>query len=136
MPTPGTGATFSVTTVSSGVITALSVTAAGSGYNVGDILTLSGGTTAATVTVATLSGTGVATVTITTGGAGYSNGNALTSTVTTITNPHSHASFNRKYTAQRARQKQHKPIALECILDVRIHRHDAHHVSSRQARHA
>ncbi len=33
MPTPGTGATFSVTTVSSGVITALSVTAAGSGYN-------------------------------------------------------------------------------------------------------
>ncbi len=48
MPTPGTGATFSVTTVSSGVITALSVTAAGSGYNVGDILTLSGGTTAAT----------------------------------------------------------------------------------------
>jgi len=60
LPTPGTGATFSVTTVSSGVITALSVTAAGSGYNVGDILTLSGGTTAATVTVATLSGTGVA----------------------------------------------------------------------------
>ncbi len=91
MPTPGTGATFSVTTVSSGVITALSVTAAGSGYNVGDILTLSGGTTAATVTVATLSGTGVATVTITTGGAGYSNGDALTSTVTTIANPHSHA---------------------------------------------
>lgn len=91
MPTPGTGATFSVTTVSSGAITALSVTAAGSGYNVGDILTLSGGTTAATVTVATLSGTGVATVTITTGGAGYSNGNALTSTVTTIANPHTHA---------------------------------------------
>ncbi len=69
----------------------MSVTAAGSGYNVGDILTLSGGTTAATVTVATLSGTGVATVTITTGGAGYSNGDALTSTVTTIANPHSHA---------------------------------------------
>lgn len=90
MPTSGTGATFSVTTVSSGAITALSVTAAGSGYNVGDILTLSGGTTAATVTVATLSGTGVATVTITTGGAGYSNGNALTSTVTTNVKPHSH----------------------------------------------
>jgi hypothetical protein len=91
MPTPGTGATFSVTTVSSGAITALSVTAAGSGYNVGDVLTLSGGTIAATVTVATLSGTGIATVTITTGGTGYSAGNSLTSTVTTIANPHSHA---------------------------------------------
>lgn len=90
MPTPGTGATFSVSTVSSGAITALSVTAAGSGYNVGDILTLSGGTTAATVTVATLSGTGIATVTITTGGAGYSTSDALTSTVTTIKTPHSH----------------------------------------------
>jgi len=90
MPTPGTGATFTVSTVSSGAITALTVTAAGSGYNVGDVLTLSGGTTAATVTVATLSGTGVATVTITTGGAGYSVSDALTSTVTTIANPHSH----------------------------------------------
>ena len=90
MPTPGTGATFSVTTTSSGAITALSITAAGSGYNVNDVLTLSGGTTAATVKVATLTGTGIATVTIVTGGAGYSNGNALTSTVTTIANPHSH----------------------------------------------
>jgi|688.fasta_scaffold55520_8 hypothetical protein len=91
MPTPGTGATFTVSTVSSGAITALTVTAAGSGYSVGDILTLSGGTTAATVTVATLSGTGVATVTITTGGAGYTVSDALTSTVTTVANPHSHA---------------------------------------------
>jgi len=91
LPTPGTGATFSVTTVNgSGGITALSVTAAGSGYNVGDVLTLSNGTTAATVTVATLSGSGVATVTITTEGAGYSALAALTSTVTTIATPHSH----------------------------------------------
>jgi len=90
LPSPGTGATFTVSTVSSGAITALTVTAAGSGYNVGDVLTLSGGTTAATVTIATLSGTGVATVTITTGGAGYSVSDALTSTVTTIANPHSH----------------------------------------------
>ncbi len=44
LPSPGTGATFTVSTVSSGAITALTVTAAGSGYNVGDILTLSGGT--------------------------------------------------------------------------------------------
>ena len=90
MATPGTGATFTVSTVSSGAITGLTITAAGSGYNVGDILTLSGGTTAATVTVATRSGTGIATVTITTGGAGYSVSNTLTSTVTTTANPHSH----------------------------------------------
>ena len=92
LPTPGTGATFSVTTVSSGAITAVSVTAAGSGYNVGDILTLAGGTGSnAKLTVATLSGTGVATVTVSTAGTGYTVADALTSTVTTIANPHSHS---------------------------------------------
>ncbi|CAB4166361.1 hypothetical protein UFOVP837_21 [uncultured Caudovirales phage] len=92
LPTPGTGATFSVTTVSSGAITAVSVTAAGSGYGVGDILTMSGGSgSGAKLTVATLSGTGVATVTISTPGTGYTAGNSLTSTVTTIANPHSHS---------------------------------------------
>jgi hypothetical protein len=92
LPTPGTGATFSVSTVSSGAITAVSVTAAGSGYNVGDILTMAGGTgSGAKLTVATLSGTGVATVTVSTAGTGYTVSDALTSTVTTIANPHSHA---------------------------------------------
>ena len=92
LPTPGTGATFSVSTVSSGAITAVSVTAAGSGYNVGDVLTMAGGTgSGAKLTVATLSGTGVATVTISTAGTGYTAGNSLTSTVTTIANPHSHS---------------------------------------------
>ena len=92
LPTPGTGATFSVTTVSGGAITAVSVTAAGSGYGVGDILTMSGGSgSGAKLTVATLSGTGVATVTISTPGTGYTAGNSLTSTVTTIANPHSHS---------------------------------------------
>ena len=92
LPTPGTGATFSVTTVSSGAITAVSVTAAGSGYNVGDVLTMAGGSgSGAKLTVATRSGTGVATVTISTPGTGYTAGNSLTSTVTTIANPHSHS---------------------------------------------
>ena len=92
LPTPGTGATFSVTTVSGGAITAVSVTAAGSGYGVGDVLTMSGGSGSnAKFTVATLSGTGVATVTITVAGTGYTAGNSLTSTVTTITNAHTHS---------------------------------------------
>jgi hypothetical protein len=92
LPTPGTGATFSVTTVSGGAITAVSVTAAGSGYGIGDILTMSGGSgSGAKLTVATLSGSGIATVTISTPGTGYTAGNSLTSTVTTVTNAHTHS---------------------------------------------
>jgi hypothetical protein len=91
LPVSGSGATFSVTTVNSGAITAVSVTAAGSGYNVGDVLTIAGGTgTGAKFTVATLTGTGVATVTITVAGTGYTASDDLTSTVTTNVNPHSH----------------------------------------------
>jgi hypothetical protein len=90
LPAPGSGATFSVTTVSTGVITAVSVTAAGSGYKVGDVLAMAGGTgTGAVLTVATLTGTGVATVTITNGGTGYTASDALTSTVTD-TDEHGH----------------------------------------------
>ena len=96
MPTPGTGATFSVATISgggaTGPIATVSVTAAGSGYSVGDVLTISGGTgSGAVFTVATLSGTGVATVTITTAGTGYTVGNSLTSLTTTVADPHSHS---------------------------------------------
>ena len=96
LPTPGTGATFSVATISggggTGPIATVTVTAAGSGYNVGDILTMAGGSgTGAKLTVATLSGTGIATVTVSTAGTGYTVGNSLTSTVTTIANPHSHS---------------------------------------------
>jgi hypothetical protein len=91
LPISGSGATFSVTTVNSGAITAVSVTAAGSGYNVGDVLTIAGGTgTGAKFTVATLTGTGVATVTLTVAGTGYTASDALTSTVTTNIDPHSH----------------------------------------------
>jgi hypothetical protein len=93
MPTPGSGATFSVTTVGGGgAITAVSVTAAGSGYSIGDVLTISGGTgSGAVFTVATLTGTGVATVTLTTPGTGYTALDALTSLTTTVADPHTHA---------------------------------------------
>jgi hypothetical protein len=95
LPTPGTGATFEVATISggggTGPIATVSVTAAGSGYHVGDVLTIAGGTgTGAIFTVATLSGSGVATVTVTTAGTGYTVADALTSTVTTIVDAHSH----------------------------------------------
>ena len=91
MPLPGTGCQITVSTVSSGAITAVTVSTAGSGYKVGDILTASGGSgSGATFTVATLSGTGVATVTITTAGTGYTASNVLTTTVTTTATPNSH----------------------------------------------
>jgi hypothetical protein len=93
LPVSGTGATFTVSTIGGGgTITAIAVTTAGSGYNIGDVLTLAGGTgTGAKLTVATLTGSGVATVTITTAGTGYTASNVLTSTVTTNANPHSHS---------------------------------------------
>jgi hypothetical protein len=92
LPISGSGATFSVSTVGGGgAITAVTVTAAGSGYNIGDVLTIAGGTgTGAKFTVATLSGSGVATVTLTVAGTGYTASDALTSTVTTNIDPHSH----------------------------------------------
>jgi len=64
------GGVQATATCTIGVITAV-VSAGGSGYLVGDVLTISGGTstTAATVTVATLSGSAVATVTISNVGA-------------------------------------------------------------------
>jgi len=76
----GTGCVLSITTVNGGgAITSLASvpTIAGTGYTVGDVLTLIGGTAGslATATVATISGgdaTGpVATVTILTAGLGY-----------------------------------------------------------------
>lgn len=65
------GGASSITSIST-----IGAIVAGNGYNVGDVLTLSGGT-GGTCTVATLTGgagSGVATVTITTVGAGYSTG--------------------------------------------------------------
>ena len=68
-PTTAGGATASGSVNSIGVVSAV-VSAGGSGYVVGDVLTISGGTqtTAATVTVATLSGSAVATVSISNAG--------------------------------------------------------------------
>lgn len=87
----GTGCVLSITTVNgSGAITSLAgaPTIAGTGYTIGDILTLVGGTVGslATATVATISGSGatgpVATVTILAAGLGYIivSGSATTQT--------------------------------------------------------
>jgi hypothetical protein len=76
MTSGGTGATFTLT-ASGGVISAGAVSAAGSGYRIGEkILVTGGGGTGAYFTVATLSGTGVATVTVASGDGGfnYTNG--------------------------------------------------------------
>jgi hypothetical protein len=68
-PTTAGGVTASGSVNSIGVVTA-TVSAGGSGYVVGDVLTVSGGTqtTVATLTVATLSGSAVATVSISNAG--------------------------------------------------------------------
>jgi hypothetical protein len=78
----GTGATITITVTGGAIATATPV-ASGSGYYVGDVLTVSGGTTG-TVTVATLTGgagTGVATVTVTTPGSGYTAGTKATTSL-------------------------------------------------------
>ena len=68
-PPTTSGGVQATATCTLGAIVAV-VSAGGSGYLVGDVLTISGGTftVAATVTVATLSGSAVATVTISNGG--------------------------------------------------------------------
>jgi len=82
------GATFT-TTVSSGEIATATVTSgsAGSGYAVGDVLSVNGGTSG-TLTVLTLSSTTngrgpIATVSVTTAGSGYSAANNVATTLQT-----------------------------------------------------
>jgi len=76
MTSGGTGATFTLT-ASNGVISAGAVSAAGSGYRIGEkILVTGGGGTGAYFTVATLTGTGVATVTVASGDGGFNYTNA------------------------------------------------------------
>jgi hypothetical protein len=66
----------------SGVVTSiLTIAVAGSGYAVGDLLTLAGGNVDATLHIATIGGGGsVTSATILYGGTGYSNGAQLTGT--------------------------------------------------------
>lgn len=81
VPVDGSGCTLDTTVDSDALDTAV-VNAAGSGYQVDDILSVAGGT-GGTVTVATVDeDSGVATVTVTTGGSGYS---AATGAATTTT---------------------------------------------------
>lgn len=63
-----------------GNVKTVSVSAGGTGYTVGDILTLISGDSNATVTVATLTGSVVATVTLTDNGTGYVLGSSIATT--------------------------------------------------------
>ena len=65
----GIGATFTISTVSGGNVTGVTVGAGGSGFSVGDLIYLTQGSAAgAILSVATLTGSAIATVTITQGG--------------------------------------------------------------------
>lgn len=66
------GSGFVGTPTALGIVKSVSVSAAGSGYTVGDVLTIIAGDSNATVTVATLSGNGVATVALGSSGSNYS----------------------------------------------------------------
>jgi hypothetical protein len=89
LPALGTGCQITVSTVDGvGAITAVTVSAGGSGYTVGDVLVASGGSgTGAKFTVTTVSSGVVTGVSITVAGTGYTSTNVLTTTDTT---PHSH----------------------------------------------
>ena len=80
VPVDGSGCTLD-TTVDGGALDTAVVNAAGSGYQVDDVLQVAGGA-GGTVTVATVDEGGVATVTVTVGGSGYS---AATGAATTTT---------------------------------------------------
>lgn len=89
LPLIGTGCTITVTTVTGGgKITAVTVSAGGTGYSIGDILVAAGGTgTGAIFTVTTVSSGVVTGVSITDDGDNYTASDVLTTTDTT---PHSH----------------------------------------------
>ena len=78
--TTGSGAQVTVNSVSSGKISSVTVTTAGSGYVVNDLCTVTGGTgTGATFTVTSVDGSGGVTgVSITTQGDAYTNNDVLT----------------------------------------------------------
>lgn len=80
MPVQGSGATASVASVSSGKISSLTITAAGTNYAVNDILTPTGGTgSGAVFTVSSINGSGGITgLTITNQGDGYTVSDSLT----------------------------------------------------------
>ena len=79
----GSGASFAVTVTSSTVSGITSITAPGSGYNIGDLIILNSGGYNAVIRVLTLTGTGILTAGILYGGTNYAAG---TYTSTSLTN--------------------------------------------------
>lgn len=80
LPDTGTGAQVTVNSVSSGKVSSVTVTTAGTGYQVNDLCTVTGGTgSGAQFTVTAVNGSGgVTAVTITTQGDAYTNNDVLT----------------------------------------------------------
>ena len=78
----GVGATFTISSVSGGLVTGVTVATPGSGYAVNDLIYLTqGSATGAILVVATLTGSGVATVTISQGGlTGYTVASGVATT--------------------------------------------------------
>lgn len=88
LPVTGSGCTITVTSVSSGKISGVTVSAGGTGYAVNDVLTASGGTGSGAIFTVTAVSSGVVTaVSITSQGDAYTNGDVLTTSDST---PHSH----------------------------------------------
>lgn len=81
VPVDGAGCTIDTTTAD-GAITAAVVNAGGAGYQVNDILDVTGGNSDGKVTVATIDDGAVLTVTISAAGTGYSNATGAATTTT------------------------------------------------------
>jgi hypothetical protein len=89
LPVVGTGATITVSTVSGGVITGVTITTAGSNWYAGDLVTVTGGSgSGATFRIDSVASNGVATISIVSGGTGYTVSNVLT--LVDTTNKHTH----------------------------------------------
>ncbi len=89
LPVVGTGATVTVSTVSGGVITGVTITTAGSNWYAGDLVTVTGGSgSGATFRIDSVASNGVATISIVSGGTGYTVSNVLTLVDTTSTHTH------------------------------------------------
>lgn len=85
-PSGGTGCLVGQTSAGGVIQATPAVLAGGSGYTVGDVLTVLGGNGDGRLLVATLTGTAVATVTISVAGTGYLTGSNFTTSATAKAN--------------------------------------------------
>jgi hypothetical protein len=96
----GTGATFNFTSTAGGALGAVTVNAPGAGYNVGDVLTVGGGSGTITVSTVNASGgiTAIASPNPTSAGAGYGVSIAFTAATSTVSSTASVVSGIKSWT--------------------------------------